>query len=91
MRGHGGQVYRCCQAHDSTANPDWTPDAQPALWAAYHAGDAAHARPFVQPTGAHNQYAAGEYMIWTDGGTYRCTQDTSYSPADYPQAWELID
>lgn len=91
VRCHGGQVYRCCQAHDSTATPDWSPDTQPALWAAYHSGDAAHARPWVQPTGAHDQYRLGEYMIWTDGRTYKCLSDTVYSPAEYPQAWQLTE
>lgn len=90
VRVCGGQVYRCCQAHDSTDNPDWSPDKTPALWAAYHSGDAAHARPWVQPTGAHDQYKAGEYMVWTDGKTYKCLSDTVYSPADYAQAWELV-
>lgn len=89
VRNHNGQTYRCCQAHDSTDNPDWSPDKVTALWAAYHSGDAAHARPWVQPTGAHDQYKAGECMVWTDGKTYRCTQDTVYSPQDYAQAWEI--
>ena len=89
VRNHEGQTYRCCQAHDSTGK-DWPPDKASALWAAYHSGDAAHARPWVQPTGAHDQYKAGEYMIWTDGWTYRCKQDTVYSPDSYAQAWEVM-
>ena len=28
-------------------------------------------------------------MIWTDGLTYKCTQDTNFSPEEYPQAWEI--
>lgn len=87
VRNYNGQTYRCCQAHDSTSNPDWSPDKAPALWAAYHSGDAAHARPWVQPAGAHDQYKAGEYMIWTDGKTYKCVQDTAYGPVEYAQAW----
>lgn len=27
-------------------------------------------------------------MVWTDGNTYRCKQDTNFSPEEYPQAWE---
>ena len=34
---------------------------------------------------------AGEYMVWTDGSIKRATQDTAYSPADYPPAWEDIE
>lgn len=41
-----------------------------------------------QPTGAHDMYKAGEYMIWTDGTVKKCVQDTNFSPEDYPQAWE---
>lgn len=29
VRVYGGIPYRCVQAHDSTQNPDWTPDATP--------------------------------------------------------------
>ena len=31
---------------------------------------------------------AGEYMVWTDGSIKRATQDTAYSPEDFPGAWE---
>lgn len=27
-------------------------------------------------------------MIWTDGTVKKCVQDTSFSPVEYPQAWE---
>lgn len=33
-------------------------------------------------------YKTGEYMIWTDGNTYKCIQDTNFSPEEYAQAWE---
>lgn len=90
IRKHGGQIYRCCQAHDNASNPDIEPGKSPAQWAAYHATDAMRARPWVQPTGAHDQYKAGEYMVWTDGKTYRCKQDTAFSPDAYPAAWEAV-
>lgn len=67
VRNFAGQTWQCCQDHDSTETPDWTPTAAPALWAAYHAADPAHARPWVAPTGAHDAYQAGEVMVWTDG------------------------
>ena len=47
----------------------------------------ATARAWVQPTGAHDIYRAGEYMIWTDGQVYKCLSDTAYSPGEYGQAW----
>lgn len=90
VRVYGGIPYRCVQAHDSTQNPAWTPEAEPALWMQYHGTTPETARPWVEPTGAHDMYRAGEYMIWTDGSTYKCVQNTAYSPGDQPQAWETV-
>ena len=89
VRTYGGAPYKCVQSHDSTDNPDWTPDATPALWIQYHGTSPDTARPWVQPTGAHDMYKAGEYMIWTDGNIYRCLSDTNFSPAEYAQAWNV--
>ncbi len=88
LREHEGIPYKCVQAHDSTANPAWTPDTQAALWMQYHGTSRSTARPWIAPTGAHDQYKAGEYMIWTDGNLYQCISDTAYSPADYAAAWK---
>lgn len=88
VRQRLGAPYKCVQAHDSTANPTWTPEATPALWMQYHGTTPESARPWIAPTGAHDMYKAGEYMIWTDGKTYKAKMDTAYSPADNPQAWE---
>ena len=44
-----------------------------------------------QVQGAHDMYRVGEYMIYTDGKTYQCKQDTNFSPEDYAQAWEVCD
>lgn len=79
--------YKCVQAHDSAQNPAWTPDATPSLWMQYHGTSIDTARPWITPTGAHDMYKVGEYMIWTDGQIYQCKSDTVYSPADYAQAW----
>ena len=32
----------------------------------------------------------GQYMIWTDGKTYRCIQNTDRSPDEVAQAWEAV-
>ena len=29
-------------------------------------------------------------MIFTDGYTYKCKQDTTYSPSEYADAWEKV-
>lgn len=76
----------CKQTHDSTANPGWTPEAEPALWGHYHGTTPETARPFEAD--AANMYRAGEYMIWTDGTVKRCREDTAYSPDEYAAAWE---
>lgn len=87
VRQYQGAPYKCVQAHDATGNPGWTPDTVPALWMQYHGTSAATARAWVAPTGAHDMYRAGEYMLYTDGKTYRCLSDTAYSPAEYAAAW----
>lgn len=89
VRMHRGAPYKCVQAHDSTGNAGWSPDAAPALWMQYHGTSRDTARPWVAPTGAHDLYKAGEWMIWTDGRIYRCIADTTYSPGDYSPAWEV--
>ena len=85
-----GQPKRCCQAHDSTMNSTWTPSVA-SLWSPFHATNKENALPWIQPTGAHDMYKANEYMVFTDGRTYCCLQDTAYSPAEYPQAWKAIN
>ena len=90
VRKYGGIPYKCVQAHDSTDNPDWTPDTTAALWMQYHGTTAETARAWVTPAGAHDIYRAGEYMVYTDGKVYRCKADTAYSPTDYAQAWEAV-
>lgn len=84
-----GAPYRCAQAHDSTATPDWTPESTPALWSPYHATDAAHALPYRAPTGAQDAYLRDEWMRWTDGQAYRCTAvSTVWGPDVRPEDWE---
>lgn len=90
---HAGQSWRCCQAHNCNNNPDIEPGQSQAQWAPYHTTDPARAKPFIQPTGAHDAYLKGEVCLWTDGKVYRSTMETAnaYSPADYPQGWQEIE
>lgn len=87
-----GQTWECFAAYDNAVYPDVRPGS--AAWQTFnrplHGASAATAQPFVQPTGAHDRYRAGEYMRWTDGRTYRCAADTAYSPADDAAAWEGV-
>ena len=87
----GGQTWECYQAHDNAVYPDIAPGnaAWYTFWRPLHGNSIATARAWVQPTGAHDIYRAGEYMIWTDGQVYKCLSDTAYSPGEYAQAWEV--
>lgn len=86
-----GYPYKCRQTHDTEVYPDIVPDgaAWATFWVPYHGTTAETALPFCAPTGAQDMYTVGEYMIYTDGFTYRCAQDTEFSPVDYPAAWEV--
>lgn len=88
VRMYQGAPYKCVQAHDSTGNHDWTPENTPALWMQYHGTSRETARPWVAPSGAHDMYRAGEWIIWTDRAAYECLSDTVYSPDQYAQAWK---
>ena len=84
---YNGIPYKCVQAHDSTNNTTWTPPSVPALWMEYHGTSKETARNWIAPTGAHDMYKQGEWMIFTDGKYYECLNDTAYSPTDYSSAW----
>lgn len=92
VRNAAGQTWECYQAHDNAVYPDIKPGsgAWYTFWRPLHGRSPETARPFVPVQGAHDMYRAGEYMVWTDGSIKRATQDTPYSPADYPPAWEDI-
>lgn len=61
VRGEGGKLYKCIQAHTSQA--DWTPVAAASLWAV--AGDPNEEWPaWSQPIGAHDAYAVGDKVAY---------------------------
>ena len=88
----GGQVWECFAAYDNAVYPDIRPGG--AAWHTFnrplHGASPGTARPFVPVQGAHDMYRAGEYMIWTDGGVYRCLRDTNFSPEEVPADWEIV-
>lgn len=65
-RRHKERLYKCVQAH--TSQPDWTPDAVPALWSVV---DAEHAGTLEDPIPAvaSMEYVKGKYYI-EDGVIY---------------------
>lgn len=86
---HDGTMYRVVQAH--TSQPDWTPDATPALFAEV-------APPGVipvwrQPTGAQDAYQTGDKVYYPDanGAVYESTIDGNvWSPEAYPAGWRAV-
>lgn len=86
------QTWEAFQDYDNATFPDITPGN--AAWFTFnrplHGKTPETARPFVPVQGSHDIYRAGEYMVWTDGQTYQCKQDTNFSPADYAAAWEVV-
>ena len=82
-----GNPKECITAYDGSVQLDWTIDTS-TLWKPWHSRKKEYALPWEAPTGAHDMYKSGEYMIWTDGTVKKCIQDTNFSPEDYAQAWE---
>ena len=82
-----GYPRECILAYDGSVQQDWTIDTS-TLWKPWHSRKKEYALPWERPTGAHDMYKAGEYMIWTDGTVKKCVQDTNFSPEEHSQAWE---
>ena len=88
--GGAHQLWKCRQAHNTATYPDITPDgtAWRTFWIPFHGTSPETAQDWIAPSGAHDQYEAGEYMIW-NGQTYKCLSATVYTPEEYAQAWEV--
>ena len=86
------QPWKCRQAHDTTTYPDITPDGEAwrTFWIPFHGTGPETAQDWIAPSGAHDQYESGEYMIW-NGQTYKCLSATVYTPEEYAQAWERVE
>ena len=90
--GGAHQPWKCRQEHDTATYPDITPDgtAWRTFWIPFHGTTPETAQNWIAPSGAHDQYEAGEYMVYTDGKTYKCLSPTVYTPEEYAQAWEVV-
>lgn len=85
----GDQVWECFQSYDNDTYPDIQPENS--AWGTFnrplHGITLKTALPWVKPTGSHDMYHTGEYMIY-NGKTYLCLLDTAYSPDEYKDAWQ---
>ena len=85
-----GDIWECFQNYDNAVYPDIAPGGS--AWFTfnrpYHGTSRETARSFVHPTGAHDIYKKGEWAI-QDGKFTKANQDTAYSLAEYPQAWDI--
>lgn len=84
-----GYPRECMTDYDGSVQQDWTIDTE-ALWKPWHSRKKEYALPWEAPTGAHDMYKAGEYMIWADGTVRRCKADTDRGPDVLPDNWETV-
>lgn len=84
-----GYPYECMTAYDGAIQQDWTIDNR-TLWKPWHSRKKEYALPWEAPTGAHDMYKAGEYMVWTDGTVRRCEADTDRGPDVLPDNWKTV-
>jgi hypothetical protein len=82
-RTYDGTVYECIQAH--VTQPDWTPDAVPALWASQ--------APPTSEWAVGVAYTIGDLVTY-DGSTYECrqshTSQAGWTPPVVPALWLLV-
>lgn len=85
----GGEPWECFQNYDNAVYPDIKPgnSAWYTFNRPFHGTSRETARTFVQPTGAHDIYKAGEWCVF-EGKYYVSKRGTNFSPAEYPADWE---
>lgn len=85
------QTWECYLEYDNAVYPDIVPGES--AWYTFnrplHGKTKETAREWVTPTGAHDTYKYGEWMIWIDGVLYQCIapNGTNFSPTEYPEGW----
>lgn len=83
------KLYRVVQAH--TSQEGWEPPNVPALFT--EVAKPGEIPVWKQPTGAQDAYMTGDKVWYPDKDTtvYVSLIDNNvWSPADYPQGWELV-
>ena len=83
---HQGNLYKCLIAHD--AQPTWTPDVSPSLWARIMYREGIRIIPEIIT--ATEAFARDEVGWWGDA-LYRSLIDGNvYTPEQYPAGWEAV-
>lgn len=92
-RGHSvmrnNYPFKVVQTHDSTEQPNWTPEEYQAGFAPWHGTTPETALPWMKPRHAEENYLPGEYMIWDDGKVYLSQRSTNFTPEEYPNDWHV--
>lgn len=78
------ELYKCVQGH--TTQSDWTPDITPALWTKVSVEEWPE---WVQPTGAHDAYNAGDKVTFEGQHYVSLINGNVWSPTAYPAGWQL--
>ena len=82
-----GVMYKVLQAH--RAQPDWTPDKSPSLFAPLLTSPTGEVLEWVQPEST-NPYMKGDRVIY-NGKVYESIIDNNvWSPDGYPAGWKLV-
>lgn len=84
------KLYKVNQAH--TSQSDWTPDITPALYT--EVAKPGEIPVWRQPTGVQDAYNTGDKVHFPTASdpVYESTVDNNvWSPADYPQGWQLVE
>lgn len=86
------QNYRTLQGHDSTNNPNWTPEREPALFGIMHTTDPEKAKEWVDPFGISGLYYLNECYRAKNGAVYQQTYDggNEYDAEAMPDRWVKV-
>lgn len=72
---------------DTATHPDWTPEAAPSEYKAWHGKSKETGQPYLMRN-AQDVYMSGEWCIF-HGHYWSCKADnTTWSPEEYPQNWQ---
>lgn len=82
IRTYQGNLYIVNEGQGHTSQPGWDPVSAPSLWSLIKIAPDGN-REWVDPTGAHNDYAEGEYCWYPDyetGALYQSKQNGNVWP-----------